>query len=265
MKVVILAGGQQSTISNVGEGIPKPMVEIGGKPLLWHIMKHFAGYGLREFIVCGGYRVDMIKDYFMDFYIYESDITVDLERNTIEVHRKKTEDWKVTVVDTGLDASPGQRIAQIGRYLEGEASGEDRENAFLVTYGDCLSDVDMGALIDAHRRENRLVTLVTARPQGRKRLLAINEKGLLSYGETNSVGALAGAAWVNADCFLLDRKVLDCLQGPCDLETQVFQALSRQEQVAVYRHEGFWMTVETRRDLAEAENLWSAGKAPWIL
>lgn len=262
MKVVILAGGQKSTISNTGEGIPKPMVEIGGKPLLWHIMKHFSQYGLREFIVCGGYRVDMIKEYFMDFYVYESDITVDLERNTVEIHKKRTEDWKVTVVDTGLKAVPGQRIRAIQSYLKSEGERGEDEEAFLVTYGDCLSDIDAEKLLDTHEKGGRLVTLVMAKPQGRKQLLAIDENNLLDYEKLSPV--VADAAWVNADCFVLDKKVLGYLQGDCDLEEQVFRALSKLGQVGTYRHKGYWTTLETRRDLVEAERLWNEGRATWV-
>lgn len=252
MKVVILAGGQQSTLS-AREGIPKPMIEIGGKPLLWHIMKHFSQYGLKEFIVCGGYHVDMIKEYFTDFYIYESDITVDLEKNTVEIHKKRTEDWKVTVVDTGMDATPGQRICRVEEYLG---------DIFLVTYGDCLSDVDAERLLEAHAKSGRLVTLVMAKPQGRKQLLTIDENELLDYDKLSPV--VADAAWVNADCFVLNRKVLDYLEGDCNLEEQVFRGLSRLGQVNTYRHKGYWTTLETRRDLVEAERLWSEGHAAWI-
>lgn len=260
MKVVILAGGQQSTLSNKGEGIPKPMVELGGRPLLWHIMKHFSQYGLKEFVVCGGYRVDMIKDYFTDFYIYESDITVDLQQNTVEIHKKRTEDWKVTVVDTGLNASPGQRIRAVSRYLCGR--GEETDHDFLVTYGDCLSDVDAEALITAHRKAGRLVTLVMAKPQGRKQLLTIDDESLLDYDKMSP--HVAEAAWVNADCFMMNEKALDYLQGSCDLESQIFRGLSASGQVTAYRHVGYWTTVETLRDLMEAERLWSAGRVPWL-
>lgn len=135
MKAVILAGGMQSTLHSRWEGIPKPMVEIGGKPLLWHIMKHFSKYGWNEFIICGGYRIDLMKEYFMDFYIYQSDITVNLQNNTVEVHKKKTEDWKVTVVDTGLYSSTGQRVSMIQKYIEDEE--------LVIVYGDCLSDINM--------------------------------------------------------------------------------------------------------------------------
>lgn len=259
MKVVILAGGQQSTLSNKGEGIPKPMVELGGRPLLWHIMKHFSQYGLKEFIVCGGYRVDMIKDYFMDFYIYESDITVDLEKNTVEIHKERTEDWKVTVVNTGLTATPGQRIHAVSRYLH---SQDCMDSDFLVTYGDCLSDVDAAALAEAHRKNGRLVTLVMAKPQGRKQLLTIDENSLLDYEKMSPM--VSKAAWVNADCFVMNEKALEYLQGECDLEEQIFRRLSGLGQVAAYRHEGYWTTVETLRDLVGAERLWENGNAPWI-
>lgn len=261
MKVVILAGGQKSTLSNKGEGIPKPMVELGGRPLLWHIMKHFSQYGLKEFIVCGGYRVDMIKDYFMDFYIYESDITVDLGKNTVEIHKKRTEDWKVTVVDTGLDAAPGQRIRAVSQYLSSQ-DGE-AESFFLVTYGDCLSDVDAKKLVAAHRSAGKLVTLVMAKPQGRKQLLTIDDNSLLDYERMSPI--VAEAAWVNADCFVMSTKALEYLQGGCDLEEQIFHRLSGEGQVAAYRHEGYWTTVETLRDLMGAENLWRDGQAPWIM
>lgn len=254
MKVVILAGGMQSTLSNFGEGIPKPMAEIGGKPLLWHIMKHFSEYGYSEFVICGGYRVDMIKDYFLDFYIYESDITVDLTNNTVEIHKKRTENWKVTVVDTGLNATPGQRILAVSEYLQ--------EEPFIVTYGDCLSDLDVNSMVERHQQLGKLVTLVMAKPQGRKQLLTIDENDLLDYDWLNPT--VADAAWVNADCFVMDSKVLGYLSEESNLEEQVFKNLSKLGQVATYRHEGYWTTIETKRDLYEAELLWNTYKAPWI-
>lgn len=254
MKVVILAGGQKSTLSDLGEGIPKPMVELGGKPLLWHIMKHFSEYGFSEFVICGGYRVDLIKDYFMDFYIYESDITVDLAKNTIKIHKKRTENWKVTVVDTGLTTTPSQRILAVSKYVQGEP--------FIVTYGDCLSDVDISAMVDTHNKQRKLATLAVAKPQGRKQLLTIDENGLLDYDWLSP--SVADVAWVNADCFVMDSKVLDYLSKESNLEEQVFRNLAKLGQVATYRHEGYWTTIETKRDLAEAEKLWNESRAPWI-
>lgn len=263
MKVVILAGGLPSTISEENEKIPKPMVEIGGRPLLWHIMKHFSAYGLKEFIVCGGYRADLIKEYFTDFYIYESDITVDLEKNSVEIHKKRTEDWRVTVVDTGVNASPGQRIHAVKDYLLDEADEGTDDSAFLVTYGDCLSDVNIADLIQAYKRNARLVTLVMAKPQGRKQLLTIDENELLDYEKLSPV--VANAAWVNADCFVMSKEVFRYLDGDCNLEEQVFRTLSKKGQIGTYRHRNYWTTLETKRDLVEAERLWGEGRAPWVM
>lgn len=254
MKVVILAGGQQSTLSNKGEGIPKPMLEIGGKPLLWHIMKHFSEYNFVDFVVCGGYRIELIKEYFMDFYIYDSDITVDLALNSVEIHKKRTENWKVTIVDTGLEATPGERILAVADYLAGEP--------FIVTYGDCLSDVDVDSMVKTHNEQGKLVTMVMAKPQGRKQLLTIDENGLLDYDWLSPT--IADAAWVSADCFVMDSKVLGYLSDETELEEQVFHKLSRIHQVATYCHEGFWTTVETKRDLVNVEKLWEDYRAPWI-
>ena len=177
MQVVILAGGQRSTISNEQEGIPKPMAEIGGKPMLWHIMKSFSAYGLNEFIICGGYKVDMIKEYFMDYYIYQSDITVDLKTNTVEIHRNRTEDWKVTVVDTGLYSSTGQRVARIKEYIDGDT--------FIVASGDCLFDIDVNRMIAYHGEQGKTATMAVARPTGRNEALDIDEAGLIKKIQRN--------------------------------------------------------------------------------
>lgn len=253
MKVVILAGGMQSTISE-REGIPKPMVQIGGKPLLWHIMKHFSKYGLREFIICGGYRIDMIKEYFMDFYIYQSDITVNLKDNSVEVHKEKTEDWEATVVDTGLFSSTGQRISMIHKYIEDEE--------MIVSYGDCLSDIDMDAMQRLHRESGRIATVAMAKPTGRNQLLPIDEDGSLGYFQKKQEKHELG--WVNADCMILRKEAFAYLQGNYDLEKQLFPRLTEKKQMTAYRHYGYWSAIETKRDLVAAENLWNAGMAPWI-
>lgn len=253
MKTVILAGGMQSTLHHEREGIPKPMVQIGGKPLLWHIMKHFSEYGLHEFVVCGGYRVDMIREYFMDFYSYQSDITVDLQSNTIQIHKKKTENWKVTVVDTGLFSSTGQRVGMIEKYIDGDY--------FIVTYGDCLSDIDMDAMIRTHMRNKKTATVAVAKPTGRNRLLSVDACGSIHY-EKQQIQE-GEAAWVNADCMVLHRDAFMYLQGNYDLEKQLFVKLSEKQQLASYKHQGYWTAIETKRDLFLAENLWNAGIAPW--
>lgn len=254
MKVVILAGGMQSTLNNEREGIPKPMLDLGGRPLLWHIMKQFSKHGFHDFIVCGGYHVDMIKEYFQDFYIYESDITVNLADNTINVHKNKTEDWKVTVVDTGVFSSTGQRVSMIEKYIT--------DDTFLVTYGDCLSDIDFTALVECHRKSGKEATMAMAKPTGRSRLLPINSDGILEY--TSDDMTKNDTAWINADCFVFGKDVFRLLQGNYNLEQQLLPMLSAKKELEVYRHYGYWAAIETKRDFAAAESLWNAGIAPWM-
>lgn len=252
MKVVILAGGQKSAISNEREDIPKPMAEIGGKPILWHIMQYFSSYGLNEFIICGGYKVDLIKEYFMDYYIYQSDITVDLQTNTIQIHKNRTEDWKVTVVDTGLYASTGQRVARIREYIE--------EDSFLLTYGDCLSDIRVDELLRFHREEGQIATMVVAKPTGRNETVTMDAMGQILVG--NEIGG-AGEAWTNACVYALNKKVFGVLNGNYGLEQILMENLADKGQLTAFKHYGFWTPVETYRDRVNMENLWNAGMAPW--
>lgn len=253
MQAVILAGGFKSTIAGEQESIPKPMVELGEKPLLWHIMKSFSAYGVNEFIVCGGYKIETIKEYFMDFYIYESDITVDLQNNTVHIHKKKTEDWKVTVVDTGLNVSTGQRVKEIEKYIKGEQ--------FIVTYGDCLSNINISELTKFHEMKGKLATVAMAKPSGRNELFAVADDGQLLWGEE---GEKNTNAWVNANCYVLNREVFRYLQTGYDIEKQLLKDLSKEEELSIYKHDGYWIAVETKRDLVGAELLWYQGEAPWI-
>lgn len=254
MQVVILAGGQKSALSGESEGIPKPMADLGGKPLLWHIMKSYSAYGINEFIICGGYKIETIKEYFMDFYIYESDITVDLQNNSVKIHKERTEDWKVTVVDTGLETVTGTRIKNIQEYI--------KEDNFVVTYGDCLSNINISEMTKQHETDGKLVTVAMARPTGRKELYTINtENGML---EDMNAGASNMNAWVNANCYILHKDVLEYLQGNYDIEKQLLKEMSHLNELSVYRHDGYWTAVETKRDLIEAEVLWNKGVAPWI-
>ena len=253
MKVVILAGGTRSTISNEQQGIPKPMVEIGGKPLLWHIMKSFSAYGLHEFIICGGYKVSLIKEYFMDFYIYQSDITVDLQNNTVQIHKNRTEDWKVTVVDTGLYSGTGMRVARVENYIE--------EDTFIVTNGDCLSDINVNDMLACHNAKGKKATMAVARPTGRNETLQIAEDGRIIRNEDSS---RESRAWTNACMYVLDRKVFHILNGNYSLEDLLTDKLADEGQLMTYKHNGFWTPVETYRDRVNMENLWNAGVAPWI-
>lgn len=271
MKAIILAGGLPSTISDVKSGIPKPMAEIGGRPLIWHIMKLYSHYGFREFIVCGGYKVNIIKEYFKDFYIYQSDITVDLASNEITIHNKRTEDWKVTVVDTGVEATTSERILQVKEYVKGED--------FFVTYGDCLSDMDLAEMLRLHKERKSFITMAVAKPTGRHSVLSIGDGDvLLSKRNRNFTGtvedddnhavAMRGqdtqqdSAWVNASCYIFSDKALESLSGE-ELNEVYMEKMAEKEQVHIYRHEGFWRPVETMRDSVALEEMWEAANAPW--
>ena len=247
MKCVILAGGMQSTLAKSGEAIPKPMIEIGGKPLIWHIMKHFSECGINEFIVCGGYKIEVIKEYFLDYYIYESDITVDLSNNEVFIHKKKTEAWKVAVVDTGINASVLDRIIAVDKYLT-----ED----FIVTYGDCLSDIDLRKMNEIHLSSGALATLALAKTSGRKQLIQFDSNGINSQNGND--------AWISGDCFILNKKVLKMIFSSTISEQQLFSLLDKNNQLSLYYHKGYWNAVETMRDLVSAERLWDEGVAPWI-
>lgn len=253
MKVVILAGGTRSTISNEEQGIPKPMVEIGGKPLLWHIMKNFSACGFHEFIICGGYKVSMIKEYFMDFYIYQSDITVDLQNNTVQIHKNRTEDWKVTVVDTGLYSGTGMRVARIENYID--------DDTFIVTNGDCLSDIDIKEMLAYHEAKGKKATMAVARPTGRNETLQIADDGRIVRNEESR---RTEQAWTNACLYILDRKVFSILNGNYSLEDLLTDNLADAGQLMTYKHNGFWTPVETYRDRVNMENMWNAGLAPWV-
>lgn len=253
MKVVILAGGAKSTINDEWEGIPKPMVEIGGRPLLWHIMKLYSCLGFKDFIVCGGYKVNIIKNYFRDYYIYQSDITVDLSTNKVEIHRKITEDWKVTVADTGVFSTTGQRVSRIEKYID--------EDMFLVTYGDCLSDIDVSGLVDFAIKNDRLVTMAAAHPTGRNEVLPVTESNLLKAMKPDL--KLEPDAWTNACTYVLKRDVFKYLNGNYELDRQLLPVLSQKEEIAVYKHQGFWCPVETKRDKVDLETRWNANMAPW--
>lgn len=253
MKIVILAGGAKSTITDEWEGIPKPMVEIGGRPLLWHIMKQYSHLGYRDFIVCGGYKVNTIKNYFKDYYIYQSDITVDLASNQVEVHKKVTEDWRVTVADTGVFSTTGQRISRIAKYID--------EEMFLVTYGDCLSDIDVNGLIAFARENGKLVTMAVAHPTGRNEVQLIDERNLLR--RLNSIGGPKPDAWANACIYVFKRGVFKYLNGNYELDRQLLPILSERGEIAIYKHHGFWCPVETKRDKVDLETRWNMGIAPW--
>ena len=263
MQVVILAGGQKSMISR-DANIPKPMLDLGGKPLLWHIMKRFSELGYNDFIICGGYKVDMIKEYFKDFYIYQSDITVDLKNNEITVHKKRTEDWNVTVVDTGLETATGKRIDKIEQYIDGQD--------FFVAFGDCLSDIDYNDMESSYRAKGKTAMVAVAHPTGRNIPFVLGREGEV-LGKTDEKTDLFSEVkdddsdndvWTNACCYILNKKVFDILGEDHSLEEMLVKNLTKDGSLVTYKHNGFWSPVETLHDKVEMEKLWSDNKAPWM-
>ena len=253
MKAVILAGGMQSTINDSYEGIPKPMAEIGEKPILWHIMKYLDAYGISEFIICGGYKVNMLKDYFRDYYIYASDITVDLENNTVTCHRKQTEDWKVTVVDTGLDTSVAKRILQVENHI----GDED----FLVLTGDTVSNIDVNKLLAYHREHGKTLTLAVAKPTGRSEMLPIDEDG--AYLDAKAAALPKNQAWTELGMRVFTKEIFRYLKEDYELEEPLYRRLAEDGSFISYFHDGFWLAMETRRDKVNLERMWAKGEAPW--
>lgn len=254
MKTIILAGGLPSTLIEEDEKLPKPMAEIGGRPMLWHIMKQYSHYGCQDFVICTGYKGEIIKDYFMNFYIYQSDITVDLQTNDVQIHRKRTEDWTVSVVDTGRDASVLDRLVQAGQYTDGEAA--------FISYGDCLSDIDISAMLEQHRTSGALVTAALAHPTGRNEILSIDEKGwYCGAGQYQT----RQDAWADACSMIFEPEAFRCLeQGmkkPGDVS--LLDCLARETKIHTYCHDGFWSPVETIRDKTRLQRFWDAGQAPW--
>lgn len=253
MKVVILAGGKGTRISEESHLRPKPMIEIGGKPVLWHIMKLYSYYGFHEFIVCCGYKGQMIKEYFLNYYIYESDSTFRLGNGEIITHGRMTEPWKVTLANTGLDTLTAGRLLKVKEYIE--------EDEFLLTYGDGVSDVDIGGTIDFHHKHGKIATITTTQPSGRFGALKIDKSDLvLGFKEK----ARADQAWVNAGFMVFNRKVFDYLgDGSEMLEQTPFENLAQDGEMIAYKHDGFWSPMDTMRDKAYLEELWNSGNAPW--
>jgi glucose-1-phosphate cytidylyltransferase len=253
MKVVLLAGGFGTRISEESQFKPKPMIEIGGMPILWHIMKWYSHFGHKEFIICAGYKQQVIKDFFANYYLYNSDITFDFSNSgKVCVHSDHTEDWKVTVVDTGLDSLTGLRIKKIKRFL-------DPDEPFLMTYGDGVSDVDINQSIEFHKKSGTLATLTGVLPEGRFGVMDMEGDKITSFREKskNDMG------WINGGFMVMDPKVTDYIQGNVMLEREPLERLAAEGQLSCYRHYGFWQCMDTMRDKEKLEKLWAEGKAPW--
>lgn len=252
MKVVILAGGYGTRISEESHLRPKPMIEIGGRPILWHIMKIYASHGFADFIICCGYKGYLIKEYFANYYLHVSDVMFDLGKNRVEILQNSAEPWRVTLVDTGDTTATGGRLRRV-RHLVGA-------EPFCFTYGDGVSNVDIAALVDFHRAQGRLATVTAVQPPGRFGALDISEQRITGFEEK----PLGDAGWINGGFFVLSPKVMDYIDGDsCTWERAPMERLATEGQLSAYQHRGFWHPMDTLRDRNHLEQLWASGNPPW--
>ena len=253
MKVVILAGGFGTRLSEETHLKPKPMVEIGGRPLLWHIMKIYSAYGFHDFIICLGYKGYIIKEYFAQYFLYMSDVTIDLKENRIEFHNSRAEAWRVTLVDTGLYTQTGGRIKRVASYIGNET--------FMLTYGDGVGDINIRELLKFHRSHGRLATVTAVQPLGRFGALVLNGGNeVLSFQEKPK----GDRAWINGGFFVLEPGIFEYIEGDhMPWEDKPLRTLAAEGQLMAYKHFGFWHCMDTLRDKQYLEKLWNSGKAPW--
>ena len=253
MKAVILAGGLGTRISEETQTKPKPMVEIGGKPILWHIMKVYGAHGITDFIICCGYKGYVIKEYFANYFLHMSDVTFDMDHNQMEVHQKHAEPWRVTLVDTGEATMTGGRLKRIREYIKAE-------QAFCFTYGDGLSDIDITAQISFHRTHGKLATVTAVQPQGRYGALDLDGSAVTGFTEKPH----GEGGWINGGFFVLSPAVLETISGDATAwELGPLQELSSARELRAFTHRGFWQAMDTLRDKLLLEELWRSGRAPW--
>lgn len=252
MKAVILAGGYGTRISEETSLKPKPMIEIGGKPILWHIMKIYSAHNIDEFIICCGYKGYMIKEYFANYFLHMSDVTFDMKNNKMEVHQKFAEPWKVTLVDTGSDTMTGGRIKKIMKYIANET--------FCFTYGDGLGNVNISDLISFHKNKKTLATITAVQPPGRFGILNLEEEKISRFNEKPA----GDGNWINGGFFVLEPGIFDYIQGDSSIwEREPLEKMAKDGQLSAYKHTDFWYALDTLRDKNHLEELWSSGKAPW--
>lgn len=252
MKAVILAGGLGSRISEESHLKPKPMIEIGGHPILWHIMKLYSHHGINDFVICLGYKGYVIKEFFANYFLHTSNVTFDMANNQMEVHQRYAEPWRVTLIDTGQDTMTGGRLACVRPYLD--------EQTFCLTYGDGVSDVDIGASIAFHRRHGKKATITAIQPPGRYGALNMDGERVLSFQEKPA----GDGAWINGGFFVLEPAAIDYIDGPATTwEDQPLVRMAQEGELMSYRHRGFWQAMDTLRDKNQLEDLWQKGKAPW--
>jgi glucose-1-phosphate cytidylyltransferase len=253
MKAVILAGGLGTRLSEETSTRPKPMVEIGGKPILWHILKTYSHHGVNDFVICCGYKGYVIKEYFANYFLHMSDVTFDMRSNRMEVHHKRAEPWNVTLVDTGDDSMTGGRLKRVSRYVQDE-------EAFCFTYGDGVSDIDISASIEFHRSHGKAATLTATFPPGRFGALDIQDRQVKSFKEKPQ----GDGAMINGGFFVLSPKVLSYLKDDSTTwEQEPLMGLAEAGELMAYEHHGFWQPMDTLRDKQHLEKLWDSGQAPW--
>jgi len=255
MKVVILAGGRGTRISEETEVLPKPMIQIGGKPILWHVMKAYSYFGFNDFIICLGYKGYVIKEYFANYFLHSSDLTLDLSTNNVKVHGSKAEPWKVTLIDTGLETMTGGRIKRIEKYVENEP--------FLLTYGDGIGNVDIHKLIEFHQSKGKLATVTAVQLEGRFGALNIEDGNKVSSFIEKPRG---DGAWINGGFFVLDPGIFKYIKDDSMIwEKEPLEKLAKDNQLNAFKHNGFWKCMDTLRDKIELDQLWNTGNAPWKL
>jgi glucose-1-phosphate cytidylyltransferase len=253
MKAVILAGGLGTRLSEETTMRPKPMVEIGGKPILWHILKMYSHHGITDFIICCGYKGYVIKEYFANYFLHTSDVTFDMQANSMHVHQRRAEPWKVTLVDTGDESMTGGRLGRVASYVKDE-------EAFCFTYGDGVGDIDISASINFHRSHGKWATLTAAYSPGRFGAIEIQQKQIMSFQEKPK----GDGAMINGGFFVLSPKVLKYIKDDKTVwEQEPLKALAKDQQLMAYEHHGFWQPMDTLRDKQHLEDLWASGKAPW--
>jgi glucose-1-phosphate cytidylyltransferase len=253
LKAVILAGGLGTRISEETGSRPKPMIEVGGRPILWHILKIYSAYGINDFIVCCGYKGYVIKEYFANYFLHMSDVTFDMQKNSMVVHQKNAEPWRVTLVDTGENTMTGGRLKRVAEYVKDETE-------FCFTYGDGVSNVNIQDEIDFHRAHGKLATILSVQPPGRYGALDLEGNVVRSFIEKPK----GDSGWINGGYFILSPKVIDFIQDDSTTwEAEPLDGLASQRQLVSYSHHGFWQAMDTLRDKNHLEELWAAGKAPW--
>ena len=252
MKAVILAGGLGTRLSEETTVKPKPMIEIGGFPILWHILKIYSCYGIKEFIICCGYKGYLIKEYFANYYLHSSDFTVDLKKNIIKTHNINSEDWEVTLVDTGKDTLTGGRLARVKEYIGNET--------FCFTYGDGLADINIQDLITFHKKEGRKATLTAVQPPGRFGSLAFERGRVLGFNEKPK----GDGNWINGGFFILEPETIELIDNDlCSWEQKPMKKLAETNELSAFHHDGFWQPMDTLRDKLTLQELWESQKAPW--